>query len=89
MKNVDCNWSINWPWENIKISKFQLNIAYVIMRRYNQHKHSFDEEFSKVVDERRLTKLKLLRGSSQVKADNLNNIRPEASRYFRKKIRYI
>jgi hypothetical protein len=82
LKNVDYNWSINWPWENISISKFQLKLVYVVMRTYNQHKRCFDEEFSKVVDERRQTKLKLLRGSGQVKTDNLKNIRPEASRYF-------
>jgi hypothetical protein len=85
LKNVDYNWSINWPWENIRISKFQLKIAHVVMRTYNQHKPCFDKEFSKVVDERRQNKLKLSRDPSQVKADNLKNIRPEASRHFRKK----
>jgi len=44
-----------------------------------------DVEFSEVVDERRQAKLKMLWGPSQVKADNRKNIRPEASRYFRKK----
>jgi len=81
LKNVD----YNWPWKNIRILKFQLKIAYVIMKTYNQHKPCFDEEFSKVVDERRKAELKMLRGPSQVKADNLKNTRPEASRYFRKK----
>jgi hypothetical protein len=55
------------------------------MKTYNQHKPCFDEELSKVVDERRQNELKLSRGPKQVKADNLKNIRPEASRYFREK----
>jgi len=69
------------------MSKFQLKIAHVIMKTYNQRKTCFDEEFSKVVDERRQAKVKLLRGQSQVKADNLKNIRLETSRYFRNKKR--
>jgi len=85
LKDVEYNWSVNWSWENIRIPKFQLNIAYVIMKTYNQHKPCLDEEFSKVVDGRRQAKLKMLWGPSQVKADNRNNTRPEASRYLREK----
>jgi len=85
LKNADYNWSINWPGENIIISKFQLKITSVIMKTYNHCKPCFDEEFSKVVEESRQAKLKLLRSPSQVKADKQKNIRPEASRYLRGK----
>jgi hypothetical protein len=55
-----------------------------------QQKPWFDEECSKLLDQRKLAKLQWLQDLSQIYGDNLNNIRPEASRNFtNKKWEYV
>jgi hypothetical protein len=50
-----------------------------------QHKPWLDEGCSELLDQRKLAKLQWLQDLSQIYGDNLNNIRPEASRNFRNK----
>jgi hypothetical protein len=52
-----------------------------------KHKPWFDEECSKLLDQRKQAKLQWLQDPSKVNGDNLNNVRHEASRYFRNKMR--
>jgi hypothetical protein len=47
----------------------------------------FDETLSKLVDRRKQAKLQWLQDPSEASEDNLNVIRREASRHFRKKER--
>jgi hypothetical protein len=47
----------------------------------------FDEGCSKLLDERKQAKLQWLKDPSEISGDNLNNVRCEASRYFRNKKR--
>jgi hypothetical protein len=49
-------------------------------------KHSawFDEGYSKLIDQRKHAKLQLLQDPSEINADNLNIVRCETSRHFRK-----
>jgi hypothetical protein len=49
------------------------------------HKPWFDEGGSKLLDQRKQANLHWLQDPSEINWDNLNNIRRETSRYFRKK----
>jgi hypothetical protein len=51
-----------------------------------RHKPWFDG-FSKLLDKRKQAKLQCLQDPSEINGDNLNNVRLEASRYFRNKKR--
>lgn len=53
----------------------------------NQHKSWFDEGWSELLDQRKRAKLKWLHDPSQINGDDLNNVRREANRHFRKKKR--
>jgi hypothetical protein len=48
-----------------------------------QHKPWFDEECTKLVDQRKPAKLQLLQNPSQTNGDNLNNVRCKTSSTFR------
>jgi len=50
-----------------------------------QNKQLFDEEFLRLLDERKQAKMQWVQDPRQSNADNLNNVRREASRYFRNK----
>jgi hypothetical protein len=50
-----------------------------------QHRPWFDEGCSKLLDQRKQSKLQWLQDPSEINGDNLNNVRRETSRYFRKK----
>jgi len=50
-----------------------------------QHKTRFDEECSKLLDQRKQAKLQWLQNTSHINGKNLNNVRRETSRTFRKK----
>jgi len=54
-----------------------------------EHEKYFYEVFSKIVDQRKRVKLQWLQDPSQINADNLNNVKHEASRYFRNKTENI
>jgi hypothetical protein len=45
----------------------------------------FDEECSKLLDQRKQDRLPWLQDPSEINGDNLNNIRCETSRHFRNK----
>jgi hypothetical protein len=49
------------------------------------HRPSFDEGCSELLDQRKQAKLQWLQDPREINGDNLNNIRRDASRYFRKK----
>jgi len=59
------------------------------MHEMNQHKPWFDEECLGILDQRKQTKMQWLQNPSQSNADNLNNVRSDASRHFRNKRRHI
>jgi hypothetical protein len=55
---------------------------------YNELKKNktlLDEGCSKLLDHRKQAKLQCLRDQNEINVDNLNNIRREASGYFRNK----
>jgi hypothetical protein len=66
--------------ENIKISaKESLGCE------FKKHKPCFDQECSKLVDQRKQAKLQWLQDPSGINGDNLKIVRCDASRYFRNK----
>jgi hypothetical protein len=50
-----------------------------------KHKPWFDEGCSKLLDQRKQAKLQWLQDPSEIKGDNPNNVRREASGHFRNK----
>jgi hypothetical protein len=78
---------INSAWEtireNIKTSAKE-SLGYF---EFKKHKPWFYEECSKLLDQRKQAKFQWLQDSSEIKGDNLNNVRREASRHFRNKRR--
>jgi hypothetical protein len=77
----------NSAWETIreyiKISAKE-SLGYFELKK---HKPWLDEGCSKLLDKRKQTKLLWLQDPSEINGDNLNNVRCEASRYFRNKKR--
>ncbi len=85
LENLSDNKDINRAWvnikENIKISaKESLGL-----RELKQHIPWFDEECLHFSDERKEAKMQWVQDPSKSNVDNLNNVRCEASRHFRKK----
>jgi hypothetical protein len=78
---LDDDVDINRAWEtireNIKIS------AKVSLGYYELKKHK--PGCSELLDRRKQAKYKWLQDPSEINRDNLNNIRREASRHFRKR----
>jgi hypothetical protein len=52
-----------------------------------KHRRWFDEECLKLLNQKKQARLQWLQDPSQINGDNLNNIRREASRHFRSKVR--
>jgi hypothetical protein len=76
---------INCVWEtireNIKISA-EDSLGYFELKK---HKPWFDEGCSKLLNQRKEAKLQWLQDPGGINWDNMNIVRREASRYFRKK----
>jgi hypothetical protein len=87
LESLDESFDINNAWEsireNIKTS-VKDNLGY---HRLKHNKPWFDEERSKLIDQRKQAKLQWLQNPSQINGDTLQNLRRETSRMFRKKKR--
>jgi hypothetical protein len=87
LEDLDAEEEINSAWktirENIKSSAKE-SLGYFELKK---HKPRFDEGCSKLLDQRKQTKLQWLHDSNEINGDILNNVRREASRYFRNKKR--
>ena len=55
------------------------------MQEMKQHKPWIDEECLGILDQRKQAKMQWIQDPSQSNADNLNNVRRDASRHFRKR----
>jgi hypothetical protein len=55
------------------------------MLEMKQHKPWFDEECLGILDQRKQARMQWIQDPSQSNADNLNNVRQDASRHFRNK----
>jgi predicted metallo-beta-lactamase superfamily hydrolase len=74
LENSDTEVDINRAWEtireNIKISA-KVSLDYYELKK---HKPWFNEEYSKLLDQRKQAKLQWLQDPSKINGDNLNNI---------------
>jgi hypothetical protein len=87
LEDLDAEVESNSAWEtireNIKISAKE-SLGYLELKKYEPW---LDEGCSKLLDQREQAKLKWLQDPSEINGDNLNNVRREASKYFRNKKR--
>ena len=88
MENLSYGKDINRAWENIKENIKTSGKQSLCVNKLKDHKPWFDEECLSFLDQRDRAKRELGTGSKQSIVDNLNNVRCEASRYFRKKRTY-
>jgi DNA repair ATPase RecN len=87
LENLEDSGDINGAWDNIREN---IKISAKQSLGYCESKHLtpwFDEECSKLVDQRKQAKLQRLQDPSEANEDNLSDIRREASRHFRHKKR--
>jgi hypothetical protein len=68
-----------------RISKFQSGREGRSYCELKKHKPWFEEGCSKLLDQRKRSKLQWLQDPSEINGDNLNNVRREASRHLRNK----
>jgi hypothetical protein len=87
LESLDDSFDINNAWEsireNIKTSVKE-NLGYQKLKHNNP---CFDDECSKLIDQRKDAKLQWLQNPNQINGDNLKNLRRETSRIFRNKKR--
>jgi hypothetical protein len=55
------------------------------LHKLKQHKPWFDKECLGFLDQRKQAKMQWIQDPSQSNVDNLNNVKPDASRHFRNK----
>ena len=89
MENSNEDEEVNRTWENVKeIIKTSAKES-LGMHELKRHNPWFDEECLGFLDQRKRAKMQWIQDSSQSKVDNLNTLRREVSRHFRKKRRHI
>ena len=85
LENLSDGKNINRAWENIK-ENIKTSVKESLgLHKLKQHKPWFDEECLRFLDERKQAKMHWVHDPSQSNADNLNNVRCEASWHFRNK----
>jgi hypothetical protein len=84
-ENLSDDEDINRAWENIKENIKTRALETPGLHKLKQHKLWFDKECLGFLDQRKKAKMQWVQGPSQRNGDNLNNVRCEASRYFRSK----
>jgi hypothetical protein len=85
LENLSDEEDINRAWENIKENIKISAIENISLHELKQRKPWFDEECLGFLDQRQQAKMQWIHDSSQSNVDNLNNVRRDASRHFRKK----
>jgi hypothetical protein len=89
LENLNDSEGINMAWENIKENIKTSAKESLDLYELKQHKLWFDEEHLGFLDQRKQAKMQWVQDTNQSSVDNLNNVRREASRYFRKNIEGI
>ena len=80
---------INRAWENIKENIKTSAKESLGLQELKQNKPWFDEECLGFLDQRKQATTQWINDPSQSNVDNLNNVRHDANRHFRKKRRHI
>ena len=85
LENSDDDEDVNRTWENIKENIQTSAKKSLGLDEFKQNKPWFDEECLGFLDQRKRAKIQWIQDPSQSNVDNLNSVRPEVSRHFRKK----
>ena len=85
LENVSEDEDINRGWESIKENIKTSATESLGMHEMKQHKPWFYEECLGILDQRKQAKMQWIQDPSQSNADNLNNVKQDASRHFRNK----
>jgi len=88
LENVSEDEDINRAWESIKENIKTSAAESLGMHEMKQHKPWFNKECLGILDQRKQVKMKWIQDPSQSNAENLNNVRRDASRHFRNKRRH-
>ena len=89
MENLSDGKDINRAWENIKENNKTSAKEGLSLYKLKQHKPWFGEECLGFLGQRKQAKMQWIQDSSQSDVDNLNNVRYEASRYFKNMKEYL
>ena len=84
LENLSDSEDINRAWQNIEKEYKSSAKDSLSLQELKEHKHRFDEECLGFLDHRKQAKMQWIQDPSQNSTDNLNNVRREANRYFRK-----
>jgi len=85
LENLNDDEDIIRTWENIKETSKTSVKESLGLHELKQHKSWFDEECLGFLDQRKRAKMHWVQDPSQSNVDNLNNVRHEVSRHFRKR----
>jgi len=85
LENLSDGEEINRVCENIKENINTSVKESLVLHKLKQHKLRFDEGCSGVLNQRKQPKMQWVQDRSQNSVDNLNNVKRDASRHFRKK----
>jgi hypothetical protein len=83
LENLNYDEDISRTWESIKEDIKSSAKQSLILHESKQHKPWFYEECLGISDRRQQAKFQWIQDPSQRNADNLNNVRRDASRHFR------
>ena len=84
MEDLSDNEDVNRSWENIRENIKTSAKESLVLQEMKQHKTWFGEECLHFLDERKQAKMQWVQDPSQSNVDNVNNVRREAGRHFRK-----
>jgi len=85
LKNLNGGENVSRAWENIKENIKTSAKKSLDLHKWKQHKPWFDKVYVDFLDQSKQAKIQWTQDSSRSNEDNLNNIRRNASRYFRKR----
>ena len=85
LENLNDDEDVNRTWEYIRENSKTSEKESPGLHELKQHKLWFDEECLGFLDQRKRATMQWVEDASQSNVDNLNNIRREVSRHFRKK----
>ena len=85
MENLNGSEDINRAWESIKENIKASATKILGLYEWKQHKPWFGDERLRSLYQRKEAKMQWVQDRSQSKVDNQKNVRPEASKHFRRK----
>jgi len=85
LENLNVDEDVNRAWENIKENIKTSAKQSLGLHELTQHKPWFDKKCVGFLDQRKQAKMQWIQDPSRSTVDNLNNVRRDASRYFKNK----